>query len=40
MSGFKQYVEQYTKDVTDSSGDPIKVCYEQVNDRWEVRDFV
>ncbi|CAJ0586787.1 unnamed protein product, partial [Mesorhabditis spiculigera] len=36
VSGFKQYVEQYTKDLTESNGDPIKVCYEEVNPRWEI----
>ncbi|CAJ0937240.1 unnamed protein product, partial [Mesorhabditis belari] len=36
VSGFKQYIEQYTKDITDNTGEANKVCYEQVNDRWEV----
>ncbi|KHJ95992.1 DNA gyrase/topoisomerase IV, A subunit [Oesophagostomum dentatum] len=36
VQGFKQYVEQYTKDVTGPTGEPAKVVYEAVNDRWEV----
>ncbi|KAF8363065.1 top-2 [Pristionchus pacificus] len=36
VTGFKQYVEQYTKHETDAMGEPLKVCYEQLNDRWEV----
>ncbi|VDM54549.1 unnamed protein product [Angiostrongylus costaricensis] len=31
VQGFKQYVEQYTKDITGPTGEPAKV-----NDRWEV----
>lgn len=30
VTGFKQYVEQYTKHETDAMGEPLKVCYEQV----------
>ncbi|KAK5978496.1 DNA gyrase/topoisomerase IV A subunit [Trichostrongylus colubriformis] len=36
VQGFKQYVEQYTKDLTGPTGEPAKVVYESVNDRWEV----
>ncbi|EYC08717.1 hypothetical protein Y032_0064g3495 [Ancylostoma ceylanicum] len=36
VQGFKQYVEQYTKDLTGPTGEPIKVVYESVNERWEV----
>ncbi|CAD5217830.1 unnamed protein product [Bursaphelenchus xylophilus] len=33
--GFKQYVEQYTKNQT-HDGEPYKVAYESVNPRWEI----
>lgn len=33
--GFKQYVEQYTKHLT-HEGEPYKVAYEDVNNRWEI----
>lgn len=36
MTGFKAYVEEYVKDRVDSDGEPLKVAYECVNDRWEV----
>ncbi|KAJ1370195.1 DNA topoisomerase 2 [Parelaphostrongylus tenuis] len=36
VQGFKQYVEQYTKDITGPTGEPAKIVYESVNDRWEV----
>ncbi|GMT15036.1 hypothetical protein PFISCL1PPCAC_6333, partial [Pristionchus fissidentatus] len=36
VNGFKQYVEQYTKNEVDPMGEPIKVCYEQLNERWEI----
>ncbi|KAK6048200.1 DNA topoisomerase II [Cooperia oncophora] len=36
VQGFKQYVEQYTKDITGPTGEPAKVVYEAVNERWEV----
>ncbi|CAJ0604912.1 unnamed protein product [Cylicocyclus nassatus] len=36
VQGFKQYVEQYTKDITGPTGEPAKIVYEAVNDRWEV----
>ncbi|CAG0893186.1 unnamed protein product [Cyprideis torosa] len=33
---FKDYVEHYVKDREDENGDPLKICYEKVNDRWEI----
>ncbi|VBB31474.1 unnamed protein product [Acanthocheilonema viteae] len=36
VQGFKQYVDQYAKHNLDSEGEPYKVAYEQVNERWEV----
>lgn len=36
VQGFKQYVELYTKGTNDDEGEPLKVIYEQVNERWEV----
>ncbi|EJD75192.1 DNA topoisomerase 2 [Loa loa] len=36
VQGFKQYVEQYTKHNLDNDGEPYKIAYEQVNERWEV----
>ncbi|WKX97267.1 hypothetical protein Q1695_013154 [Nippostrongylus brasiliensis] len=36
VQGFKDYVDQYTKDLTGPTGEPAKVVYENVNDRWEV----
>uniref|UniRef100_A0A8R1U3B2 DNA topoisomerase 2 n=1 Tax=Onchocerca volvulus TaxID=6282 RepID=A0A8R1U3B2_ONCVO len=36
VQGFKQYVDQYAKHNLDSDGEPFKVAYEQVNERWEV----
>uniref|UniRef100_A0A915DLI9 DNA topoisomerase 2 n=1 Tax=Ditylenchus dipsaci TaxID=166011 RepID=A0A915DLI9_9BILA len=35
-SRFKAYVDRYIKDVTDDSGEPLKVAFEQVNNRWEI----
>uniref|UniRef100_A0A914GY21 DNA topoisomerase 2 n=1 Tax=Globodera rostochiensis TaxID=31243 RepID=A0A914GY21_GLORO len=34
--GFKEYVEQYTDQVKNDDGSPVKVVYETVNNRWEV----
>lgn len=31
IQGFKQYVEQYTKDITGPTGEPAKVVYESVS---------
>ncbi|VIO94552.1 Probable DNA topoisomerase II, putative [Brugia malayi] len=36
VQGFKQYVDQYAKHNLDNDGEPYKVVYEQVNERWEV----
>lgn len=36
IQGFKQYVELYTKENIDENGEPLKVTYEQINNRWEV----
>jgi DNA topoisomerase-2 len=36
VSGFKQYVELYTKDYLDNNGEPYKVAHEVINDRWEI----
>nr|ASK50299.1 DNA topoisomerase 2 [Eyprepocnemis plorans] len=33
---FKDYVELYIKNKEDETGNPLKIVYEQVNDRWEV----
>uniref|UniRef100_A0A915EL59 DNA topoisomerase 2 n=1 Tax=Ditylenchus dipsaci TaxID=166011 RepID=A0A915EL59_9BILA len=32
--GFKQYVDRYIKDRSDDAGEPMKVAFEHVNDRW------
>uniref|UniRef100_A0A8R1DUW9 DNA topoisomerase 2 n=1 Tax=Caenorhabditis japonica TaxID=281687 RepID=A0A8R1DUW9_CAEJA len=36
VKGFEDYVKMYTSQFTDSAGEPIKVAYEQVGDRWQV----
>ncbi len=36
IQGFKQYVEEYVSGHVDGNGDPLKIVYENVNDRWEV----
>lgn len=36
VKSFKDYVELYTKGKEDDAGNPIKIIYENVNDRWEV----
>ena len=36
VKNFKDYVELYTKTKTDDNGGPLKICYENCNDRWEV----
>uniref|UniRef100_A0A182PWC0 DNA topoisomerase 2 n=1 Tax=Anopheles epiroticus TaxID=199890 RepID=A0A182PWC0_9DIPT len=33
---FKDYVDLFLKDTTDDIGGQVKVCYEVVNERWEV----
>lgn len=36
VKGFKDYIDLYVKDLTDDVGNPLKVVYENVNDRWEI----
>ena len=36
MKNFKDYIEQYIKGKEDEEGNPLKIVYEKVNDRWEV----
>ncbi|PAV63041.1 hypothetical protein WR25_09079 isoform B [Diploscapter pachys] len=36
VQGFKQYVEQYTKDVFGPDNEPVKVVYDNANPRWEI----
>lgn len=36
IKGFKDYVDLYVKGKTDDQNQPLKVTYENVNDRWEV----
>lgn len=33
---FKDYIDFYIKDNHDDAGNPLKICYENVNERWEV----
>lgn len=33
---FKDYIDLYVKEKEDETGSPLKICYEQVNNRWEV----
>lgn len=33
---FKDYIDLYIKDNHDDAGNPFKICYENVNPRWEV----
>jgi DNA topoisomerase II len=36
VKNFKEYIDLYIKDRNDDSGSPMKICYENVSDRWEV----
>ncbi|KAM8945841.1 DNA topoisomerase 2-alpha [Pelodytes ibericus] len=36
VSGFRGYVDLYTKGRLDETGNPLKILHEVVNDRWEV----
>lgn len=36
IKNFKDYVDLYVKGKTDDNNQPLKVVYENVNDRWEV----
>jgi DNA topoisomerase-2 len=33
---FKDYIDLYIKKREDEAGNPLKICYENVNERWEV----
>lgn len=33
---FKDYIDLYVKEREDDTGSPLKICYENVNERWEV----
>lgn len=36
IKNFKDYVDLYIKDKVDDAGQPLKVIYESVSDRWEI----
>lgn len=36
VKNFKDYVDLYIKDRNDDAGNPLKIVYENVNERWEV----
>ncbi|XP_077974403.1 DNA topoisomerase 2-alpha-like isoform X4 [Styela clava] len=36
VKNFLDYVQLYTKNVTDENGDPYKIIHDQVNPRWEI----
>ncbi|XP_022236332.1 DNA topoisomerase 2-alpha-like isoform X2 [Limulus polyphemus] len=36
VKSFKDYAEQYVKGKEDEQGNPLKIVYENVNERWEV----
>lgn len=36
VKNFKDYIDLYIKENNDDSGSPLKVVYENANDRWEV----
>lgn len=36
IKNFKDYIDLYLKDNNDDAGNPLKVVYENVNERWEV----
>lgn len=36
VRNFKDYIDLYIKENNDDAGNPLKVCYESVSDRWEV----
>jgi DNA topoisomerase II len=36
VKNFKDYIDLYLKDRSDDSGSPMKICYENCNERWEV----
>ena len=36
MKNFKDYVDLYIKEKVDDAGQPLKIVYEQVSERWEI----
>nr|NVI79289.1 topoisomerase 2 [Cucujiformia] len=36
VKNFKDYIDLFVKDKEDAQGNPLKIIYEQVNDRWEI----
>ncbi|XP_055638882.1 DNA topoisomerase 2 [Toxorhynchites rutilus septentrionalis] len=36
IKNFKDYIDLYIKDQQDEVGGPVKICYENANERWEV----
>lgn len=36
VKNFRDYVELYTKDKVDDNDMPLKICYEQPHERWEI----
>nr|NVI79321.1 topoisomerase 2 [Cucujiformia] len=36
VKNFKDYIDLFVKDKEDAQGNPSKIIYEQVNDRWEI----
>ncbi|XP_061518978.1 DNA topoisomerase 2 [Anopheles gambiae] len=36
VKNFKDYIDLFLRDTTDDVGAPVKMCYESVNERWEV----
>ena len=36
VNGFKDYIEMFIKDKEDEMGNPLKIAYELVNERWEI----
>lgn len=36
MKNFKDYVDFFIKEKVDDAGQPLKIVYEQVSERWEI----
>lgn len=36
IKNFKEYIDLYLRDTQDDSGTPLKICYENSSERWEV----
>lgn len=36
IKNFKDYIDLYLKDTNDDGGQPMKMVYEKVNERWEI----